>query len=86
MRSGQQFYAPDGDLIVLGAVSAGADVIADGNIPCLRAAGSAPGLDRDAGTRIFCHSLEAALISIAGRCRSANMSAWLTGAGQHKFG
>ena len=71
VRSGQQLYAPDGDLIVLGAVSAGADVIADGNIHVygvLRGRALA-GIKGDAGTRIFCHSLEAALISIAGRYR-----------------
>ena len=71
VRSGQQFYAPDGDLIILGAVSAGADVIADGNIHVygvLRGRALA-GIKGDAKTRIFCHSLEAALISIAGRYR-----------------
>lgn len=71
VRSGQQFYAPDGDLIVLGAVSAGADVIADGNVHVygvLRGRALA-GIKGNAETRIFCHSLEAALISIAGRYR-----------------
>ena len=32
VRSGQQVYAKDRDLIVLGAVSHGAEVIADGNV------------------------------------------------------
>ena len=32
IRSGQQVYAAGGDLIVLSAVSAGAEVLADGNI------------------------------------------------------
>lgn len=71
VRSGQQFYAPEGDLIILGTVSAGADVIADGNIHvygALRGRALA-GVKGDTGTRIFCHSLEAALISIAGRYR-----------------
>ncbi|MDQ5911010.1 MAG: putative septum site-determining protein MinC [Pseudomonadota bacterium] len=71
VRSGQQIYAPDGDLIVLGAVSAGAEVIADGHIHiygALRGRALA-GARGDAETRIFCQSLEAELISIAGRYR-----------------
>ncbi|HAS82313.1 MAG TPA: septum site-determining protein MinC, partial [Verrucomicrobia bacterium] len=71
VRSGQQIYAPDGDLIVLGAVSAGAEVIADGHIHiygALRGRALA-GVRGDVDTRIFCHSLEAELISIAGRYR-----------------
>lgn len=71
IRSGQQIYAPDGDLIVLGAVSAGAEVIADGNIHIygmLRGRALA-GIRGDAETRIFCQGLEAELVSIAGRYR-----------------
>lgn len=71
VRSGQQIYAPDGDLIVLGAVSAGAEVIADGNIHiygALRGRALA-GVRGDAESRIFCQSLEAELVSIAGRYR-----------------
>jgi septum site-determining protein MinC len=71
VRSGQQIYAPDGDLIVLGAVSAGAEVIADGHIHIygvLRGRALA-GVKGDAEARIFCQSLEAELISIAGRYR-----------------
>ncbi|HRX70795.1 MAG TPA: septum site-determining protein MinC [Candidatus Competibacteraceae bacterium] len=71
IRSGQQFYAPEGDLIVLGAVSAGAEVIADGNIHIygvLRGRALA-GVRGDAEARIFCQSLEAELVSIAGRYR-----------------
>ena len=71
VRSGQQIYAPDGDLIVLGAVSAGAEVIADGNIHvygALRGRALA-GVKGDIESWIFCQSLEAELISIAGRYR-----------------
>lgn len=71
VRSGQEIYAPDGDLIVLGAVSAGADVVADGNIHvygALRGRALA-GVKGDVETWIFCQSLEAELISIAGRYR-----------------
>lgn len=71
VRSGQQIYAPDGDLIVLGTVSAGAEVIADGNIHIygtLRGRALA-GVKGDVEPRIFCQSLEAELVSIAGRYR-----------------
>ena len=71
VRSGQQIYAPDGDLIVLGTVSAGAEVIADGNIHiygALRGRALA-GVRGDIEPRIFCQSLEAELVSIAGRYR-----------------
>lgn len=69
VRSGQEVYAADGDLIVLGAVSAGADVVADGNIHVygpLRGRALA-GVKGDVETWIFCQSLEAQLVSIAGR-------------------
>lgn len=68
VRSGQQIYAPDGDLIVLGAVSVGAEVLADGNIHIygpLRGRALA-GVKGDTQTRIFCQSLEAQLVSISG--------------------
>ena len=68
VRSGQQIYAPEGDLIVLGAVSAGAEVIADGNIHVygvLRGRALA-GVRGAVVARIFCQSLEAELVSIAG--------------------
>jgi len=71
VRSGQQLYAPEGDLIILGAVSAGAEVIADGNVHIygvLRGRALA-GVRGDIEARIFCQSLEAELISIAGRYR-----------------
>ncbi|MDF2155291.1 septum site-determining protein MinC [Vibrio sp. CAU 1672] len=68
VRSGQQIYAKDGDLLVLSHVSAGAEVIADGSIHIHgtlrgRAIAGASG-QKDA--RIICHDLQAELISIAG--------------------
>lgn len=68
VRSGQQVYADGADLVVLGAVSAGAEVIADGSIHVYgtlrgRALAGARG---DESARIFCQSLEAELVSIAG--------------------
>lgn len=71
VRSGQQIYAEGSDLIALKTVSAGAEILADGNIQILgalrgRALAGAAG---DGEARIICQSLEAELISIAGRYR-----------------
>ena len=67
VRSGQQIYAKDRDLVVLAAVNAGAEVVADGNIHIYgplrgRALAGAKG-DRNA--RIFCQNLAAELVAIA---------------------
>jgi septum site-determining protein MinC len=73
VRSGRQIYAPRGDLIVLAPVSAGAELLADGNIHVygsMRGRALA-GLSGDSNARIFVHSLEAELISIAGLYRVA---------------
>ena len=67
IRSGQQVYA-EGDLIILAQVSAGAEVLADGNIHvygALRGRALA-GVKGDSDARIFCKSMEAELVSIAG--------------------
>lgn len=68
IRSGQQIYVKEGDLIVLASVSHGAEIIADGNIHVYgtlhgRAIAGANG---DNNARIFCTKLDAELISIAG--------------------
>lgn len=68
VRSGQQIYARGGDLVVLAAVSPGAEVLADGNIHVyghLRGRALA-GVQGDAGARIFCQQLDAELLAIAG--------------------
>lgn len=68
VRSGQQIYAPDGDLIILNQVSPGAELIADGNIHvygALRGRALA-GINGNHEARIFCQSLEAELVSVAG--------------------
>ncbi|NJO38659.1 MAG: septum site-determining protein MinC, partial [Rhizobiales bacterium] len=65
---GQQIYAKDADLIVLAQVQPGAELMADGNIHIygnLRGRAHA-GVGGDASARIFCRSMEAQLISIAG--------------------
>lgn len=69
IRSGQQVYAADGDLIIMASVSAGAEILADGNIHVygtLRGRALA-GVKGDTRARIFCQSLEAELVSIAGQ-------------------
>lgn len=68
VRSGQRIYAPNGDLVIIGIVGAGAEVIADGNIFILgslrgRAFAGAKG---DVEAFIYCHELSAELVSIAG--------------------
>lgn len=68
VRSGQQVYAEGGDLVVLGAVSTGAEVIADGSIHiygALRGRALA-GARGDESARIFCQAMEPELVSIAG--------------------
>lgn len=68
VRAGTQVYAKGGDLIILAAVNAGAECFADGNIHIhgpLRGRALA-GINGDLCARIFCKSLEAELISIAG--------------------
>lgn len=68
VRSGQQIYAPEGDLIILAPVQAGAEVLAAGNIHVygpLRGRALA-GVHGQESARVFCQSLEAELVSIAG--------------------
>jgi septum site-determining protein MinC len=68
VRSGQQIYARGGDLVIVNAVSAGAEVIADG---CIHVYGALrgralAGVQGDATARIFCRDMGAELVSIAG--------------------
>lgn len=67
IRSGQRIYA-SGDLIILAQVSAGAEIMAEGNIHIyntLRGRALA-GVQGNPDARIFCFDLQAELISIAG--------------------
>jgi septum site-determining protein MinC len=67
IRSGQRVYAK-GDLIVTATVSAGAEIMAEGNIHIygsLRGRALA-GVLGNTNSRIFCSDLQAELISIAG--------------------
>lgn len=73
VRSGQQIYAKNSDLIVLAAVSAGAELLADGNIHVygpLRGRALA-GINGNLDARIFCQQLGAELLSIAGQYKVA---------------
>jgi len=68
IRSGQQVYAKGQNLVVIGSVSAGAEVIADGNIHIYgslrgRAIAGAKGHHH---AQIYCQNLEAELVSING--------------------
>ncbi len=68
VRSGTQIYARGADLIVIAAVSPGAEIMADGNIHvygALRGRALA-GAGGDTEARIFCSRFEAELVSIAG--------------------
>lgn len=68
IRSGMQVYAKDADLIVTAPVSAGAELLADGHIHVygpLRGRAMA-GVQGNNQARIFCRTLEAELVSIAG--------------------
>ena len=68
VRSGQQIVNKGGDLIIVGSVSPGSELLADGNIHIygsLRGRALA-GIAGDKSARIFCHSLNAELVSIAG--------------------
>ncbi|UCX04638.1 septum site-determining protein MinC [Shewanella glacialimarina] len=69
IRSGQQIYAKDADLVIFGAVGNGAEVIADGSIHvygALRGKAMA-GAGGDTQSVIIASSLEAELVSVAGQ-------------------
>lgn len=76
LRSGQQVYARDRDLIVLALVSHGAEVMADGHVhvyaPLRGRAHAGKGGNTEA--RIFCHRMEAQLLAIAGVHRTTDGS------------
>ncbi len=68
VRSGQQIYAEDADLVVLSAVSPGAELIADG---CVHVYGplrgrALAGARGDESARVFARRFEAELVAVAG--------------------
>jgi septum site-determining protein MinC len=89
VRSGQTIFYPQGDVVVIGSVSSGADVIAGGSIHIYgtlrgRALAGAYGETR---SRIFCRRLEAELLAVGGvyltadeiheKMLSQNVQIWL---------
>lgn len=68
IRSGQLVFHPHGDVIVLGSVASGSEIVAAGSIHVygtLRGRASAGGLG-NAAARIFCRKNEAELLSVDG--------------------
>jgi len=68
IRSGQQCAALAGDLVITSSCNPGAELVADGNIHVygtLRGRAMC-GVHGDENARIFCSSLEAQLVSVAG--------------------
>jgi septum site-determining protein MinC len=74
VRGGQVLYAQRGDLVVVGQVNPGAQVIADGHVHVYgRLRGRALAGARGASeARVFCQSLEAELISVNGAFLTAD--------------
>ena len=68
IRSGKQVYAKGCDLIITSTVSHGAEVLSDGNIHIYGTlhGRALAGVQGDINAKIFCKSLEAELIAIAG--------------------
>jgi len=74
VRSGQSIFHPDGDVIVIGSVSSGADVVAGGSVHVYgtvrgRIMAGAYGETR---ARIFCRRLEAELLAVGGYYMTAD--------------
>jgi septum site-determining protein MinC len=69
VRSGQVVYAAGGDLVVLAPVSSGAELIAEGNIHVYAPfrGRALAGVHDNPDASIFCMSLAAEFLSIAGR-------------------
>ncbi len=68
VRSGQQVFAPEGDLVILSSVNAGAEVLAAGSIHiygALRGRAMA-GINGDVTARIFSLQCNAELVAVAG--------------------
>lgn len=91
VRSGQSIVHPEGDVIVIGSVASGAEVVAGGSVHiygALRGRAIA-GSTGHSGARIFCRRFEAELIAIDGVYRTSDdgepslkgrpVQAWLQG-------
>src|SRR5690606_18408122 len=81
VRSGQSIHHPHGDVVILGSVASGSEILAGGSIHVYgtlrgRAFAGATGNDK---ARIFCRKNEAELLAIDGWYRTAEdmeASAW----------
>lgn len=74
IRSGQSVFHPDGDVVVLGSVGSGSEIIAGGSIHIygtLRGRAFA-GATGNAAARIFCRRNEAELLAVDGWYRTAD--------------
>jgi septum site-determining protein MinC len=74
VRSGQSIYHPLGDVVVIGSVSSGSEIIAGGSVHVygtLRGRVFA-GATGEAGARIYCRRNEAELLAIDGWYRTAD--------------
>ncbi len=91
VRSGQSIVHEQGDVVIVGSVAWGAEIVAGGSIHvygALRGRAIA-GLSGNKGARIFCRKLEAELLAIEGVYRTADdmdrtlhgraVQAWLDG-------
>ena len=80
VRSGQQIYARNGDLVILNSVSTGAEVMADGNIHIYgNLNGKAlAGVSGATNARIFCHKIQAELVAIGGLYKTLEEENYLT--------
>jgi len=74
VRSGQMIVAERGDLTIVGSVASGAELVAGGSIHVYgRMRGRAmAGVHGDESARIFCRSLDAELLAIAGLYRTSD--------------
>ena len=74
VRSGQSIIYPHGDVIVVGSVASGAEIIAGGSIHvygCLRGRAFA-GTNGNTNARIFCSKFDAEMMVIDGLYKTAD--------------
>lgn len=91
VRSGQSVVSEKGDIVIVGSVASGAEIMAGGSIHVYGAlrGRAVAGLAGNPGARIFCRKLEAELLAIDGLYRTADdvepalrgraVQAWLDG-------
>jgi septum site-determining protein MinC len=88
VRSGQSIFHPGGDVIVVGSVASGADVVAGGSIHVYGAVRGRvmAGSYGETRARIFCRKMEAELVAVGGFYMTADeIRADLRGRAVHAF-